>query len=773
MKQPILKNMLIRLAIYISVVWSIPATILQAADKPTLFVEAEAFSDRGGWNVDTQFIPNMGSAYLIAHGLGESVENASTEIEFPTTGKYNVYVRTKDWVAPWNAPGTPGKFKLLINSIPLATTFGTTGAEWHWQPGGTVEITQKKTKIALKDLTGFAGRCDAIVFTQSSTPPPNDDQTLFDYRHKHLGLPKTPPVKSGYDLVVIGGGYSGLGAAISAARQGLKVALIQDRAVLGGNGSSEVHVWAKGKTTRGKYPHLGEIIGEFSDYSRDSPGLNEEFVDDLKEQVVRAEKNIDLYLNHFAFRTLTKENKIQAVDAVDTTTGHFIRFEGAFFCDATGHGTIGAHAGAKFQMTLKGHMGTSNMWTWEFTNKTVAWPETPWALPLKIGDFPKQHLSRGPYKKFYKAEWFWESGFDKHPIDDLELIRDWNLRANYGAFSALKHGKEKEKHANAKLLWMSFVGGTRESRRLEGDIILTGDDVVAKKEFPDGCVPTTWSIDLHYPKPRFAKGVAKDNPFIAVAVHGKGVDRTNGYPVPYRCFYSKNISNLFMAGRCISVDREALGTIRVMRTCGMIGEVVGKAAYLATIHKTDPRGVYQKHLPALIELMEQPGRARRDSLTSELTIPDAPPVPRPEQNSTRDLNAAKMKGIVIDNLSAKLNGNWKVSKNLTPYINGGYAYCTEGGSATFPIRVKKSGSYEVRIYWHTHTSRTSTAKATVTHQDGKSEFILDQTKSPSANKPYRVLGTFKFNDVLPATVQLEGTATGTLAVDAIQLIPSS
>ncbi len=135
----------------------------------------------------------------------------------------------------------------------------------------------------------------------------------------------------------------------------------------------------------------------------------------------------------------------------------------------------------------------------------------------------------------------------------------------------------RDKHQTAILTWVAYIGGPRESRRLMGDVVLTEEDIVAKRDFPDGCVPSTWSIDLHYPKEQYAAKFA-DNPFISKAVHGKGVDRSYGYPVPYRCFYSRNIDNLFMAGRCISVTHEALGTVRVMKTCGMMGEVVGKAA---------------------------------------------------------------------------------------------------------------------------------------------------------------------------------------------------
>src|SRR6185503_7727932 len=172
---------------------------------------------------------------------------------------------------------------------------------------------------------------------------------------------------------------------------------------------------------------------------------------------------------------------------------------------------------------------------------------------------------------------------------------------------------------NAALKWVAFVGGPRESRLLDGDVILSRDDIVSGREYPDGCVATTWDIDLHYPKEQYAKKFP-ENPFISRAEFGAGVDKREGYPVPYRCFYSTNVPNLFMAGRCVSVTHEALGTIRVMRTCGMMGEVVGKAAYIAVKRQTTPRGVYQSYLEELKDLWRQPGAARRESLDAPLVV---------------------------------------------------------------------------------------------------------------------------------------------------------
>ncbi len=146
-----------------------------AAAKDVL-VEAESFTDTGGWNLDTQFIREMGSPYMLAHGLGSPVADATTTVEFAETGIYHVFVRTKDWVARWKAEGQPGRFQVLIDGQPLTETFGTTGVEWDWQSGGTLEIAQKSVTLSLHDLTGFDGRCDAIFFTKSDALPPNDKQ---------------------------------------------------------------------------------------------------------------------------------------------------------------------------------------------------------------------------------------------------------------------------------------------------------------------------------------------------------------------------------------------------------------------------------------------------------------------------------------------------------------------------------------------------------------------------------------------------------------------
>jgi hypothetical protein len=741
----------------------IVALLSVTASAAEIFVEAESFADRGGWKLDTQFIQQMGSPYLLAHGLGRPVDNATTTCDVLQAGTYRVWVRTFDWVARWDAKPSPGTFQLLIDGKPLETEFGTKGKTWSWHDGGTVTLPQGSINLALKDLTGFDGRCDCIYLTTDlETTPPPADEVLSQWRRRQLGLPEAPQTRGPYDLVVIGGGYAGMGAAISAARMGCRVALVQDRPVLGGNGSSEVRVWAQGNIRRGKFPRIGEIIEEFADKATKSPGTYEEFGDAQKEAVVRAEPNIDLMLNHHAFGVEMKDNLLQAVLALDTRSGSEVRIIGDYFSDCTGHGWIGAWAQAAWEMTPEGRMGMSNMWAWDEGDKPVEFPETPWALDLSMEDFP--------YPRDHHGQWFWESGFDKDAIGDAEGIRDWNLRAVYGAFNAMKNRDGAADHRTAFLTWIAYVGGPRESRRLIGDVVLTQEDIVTKRDFPDGCVPSTWSIDLHYPKQQYAEKFP-DNPFISIAVHNREVDRLYGYPVPYRCFYSRNIDNLFMAGRCISVTHEALGTTRVMKTCGMMGEVVGKAASLCAIHDCKPRDVYEDHLDELLELLRLPGKARRSTPSAPLVIPDdALPLAGPYGPPT-GMDPAKLNGIVVDDDDAEIKGSWTEGNGLKNYVGFGYKYASprSNSEATFNLKVPKSGRYAVQLFTQPHANRATNTPVTIRSGDTTTSHSLNQQRAYENDAATVSELDLDAGQEISVTVRTSG-ADGTVHVDAVRLL---
>lgn len=732
---------------------------LRAAD---VFVEAEAFESHGGWSLDTQFIQQMGSPYLLAHGLGQPVEDAVTSVSIPEAGNYKVWVRTYDWVARWNATPAPGQFQVLLNDKPLDETFGTTGSSWSWHDGGEVELDAGQLEIRLHDLTGFDGRVDCVYLTTDlDAVPPPADKVLSDWRREQLGLTSESMQKGPYDLVVVGGGYAGMASAISAARMGCKVALIQDRPVLGGNGSSEVRVWAMGLIRRGKFPRVGEIVEEFADRATKSPGTEEEFGDELKERIVRAEGNIDLLLNHHAYGVEMQGNKIAAVKAFDTRSGADLTISGKYFSDCTGHGWIGQWAGASYDMTAEGRMGMSNMWRWDEAEKKVSFPETPWALDLKMEDFP--------YPRDNHGQWFWESGFDINPIQDAEAIRDWNLRAVYGAFNAMKNRDGADEHQKAYLSWVAFIGGPRESRRLLGDVVLTQDDIVEKRDFPDGCVPSTWSIDLHYPKKQYAQKYP-DNPFISIAVHDNRVDRMFGYPVPYRCFYSRNIDNLFMAGRCISVTHEALGTVRVMKTCGMMGEVVGKAASICAAKDCSPRDVYEQHLDELLSLLKLPGVARKSTPSSEVILPENVPAIAGPWGPATGLNPDQLGGVVVDDRSASLEGSWTEGTGLKGYVGWGYRYASPNSNATarFTLTAPSTGKYKIKLYSLKHENRGTKVPVIVDIGVDRTEFQLNQRDNPEATFD---LGQFSLVEDQEVNVVIyTEDAGGIVHIDAVQLV---
>jgi hypothetical protein len=614
-----------------------------------LFLEAEGFDDFGGWELDQQSMDQMGSPYLLAHGLGVPVEDAVVQATFPSAGKYRVWVRTRDWVAPWNAPGAPGKFQLLLDGKPLKETFGTKNAEWHWHDGGVVEVGTK-AELALHDLTGFEGRCEAVLFCKDiHFEPTNDVAALETFRRKLLGLPEQPEDGGHYDLVVVGGGLSGTCTALSAARQGLSVALIQDRPVLGGNGSSEVRVWPEGHTNKQPFTHIGDIVTEILPPIDKKTAKNKwfktmngttasNFDDERKMGTVQAEPRITLLMGHRAIETETKNQRISSIVIESTRTAERKRVSGSLFADCTGDAKLGYQAGADYEYQFSTDsplMGSTNLFSvmdasqeeqvfrCECKDKSALmsqyqegeyeqpFPRCPWALDLSDKPFPGRKGAQAKDKvedlEKFANHWYWESGFVKDQVNDIERIRDHNLRAIFGAWDALKNVDGLYK--NFRLGWVAFIAGKRESRRLMGDVVLDGKHFKDQHDWADKAYPCSWHIDLHFPEKKYQEGFEGDE-FISDFTRGKEYSYGGLYWAPYRTLYSRNIDNLFMAGRNISVTKTGLGPVRVMRTCGMMGEVVGKAASICIKKDTTPRGVYENHLGQLHQLMANPGSMR-------------------------------------------------------------------------------------------------------------------------------------------------------------------
>ena len=578
---------------------------LKAAD---LFVEAENFSNKGGWVVDQQFMDLMGSPYLLAHGMGVPVDDAYTEVTFPEKGEYYVYVRTYNWTSPWKKGEGPGKFSLSVGGKKMTSPLGTEGSAWMWQIAGKVLVKNLKTVIKLHDLTGFDGRCDAIYFTtEEGKVPPSDMKELEAFRRKALGLPDESPVAGQYDLVVVGAGIAGMSAAVSAARLGCKVALINDRPVVGGNNSSEIRVHLGGRIEEGTYKELGGLQKEFGPEKGGNAQPAEYYEDQKKLDWLANEKNVTLFLNYRAIKVTKDGDKIISVTAKHIENGKELKFEAPLFSDCTGDGTVGYLAGADYRMGREGRdefgesiapekadkmtMGSSVQWYSIDNKKSSPFPDFSYGV-----EFNDKNC-----EKVMMGEWTWETGMNYDQINDFERIRDYGMLVVYSNWSYLKNRmKENDQYRNRKLGWVAYVAGKRESRRLMGDYILKEDDITKNVTHEDASFATTWSIDLHWQDPQNSEHFP-GNEFKAVTKH----ILIHPYPVPYRCLYSRNVDNLFMAGRNISVTHVALGTVRVMRTTGMMGEVVGMAASLCKKYGTTPRGVYRSHLDDLKELMKE------------------------------------------------------------------------------------------------------------------------------------------------------------------------
>ena len=559
----------------------------------TIFVEAEGFKDLGGWSLDTQHMEMMGSPYLLAHGLGTPVADAQTEISVAEAGAYSLWVRTRNWTAPWSSAAA-GRFKVAVNGRILETVFGEGSGEWRWvKAADKVQLPAGVSKLAIRDLTGFDGRIDALCLKSDDGEPVRPEVSVATTER--------------YDLVVCGGGIAGICAAVSAARQGLTVALVQDRPVLGGNNSSEVRVWLGGHIHIGQYPHLGNIVGEIGPAGGGNARSAGFFEDDRKLKVVQAEKNITLCLGVKVMSVEKNGTSIAAVIGWDVRSGLRRRFEAPLFVDATGDGAVGFLAGADYRQGRESRaetgerlapekgdglqMGASCQWRAVETGKPCTFPSEPWML--KFDDKTVTAEMRG--------DWDWETGLNRDQVKEAEYIRDYGLLVAYSNWSFVKNGcRAKSDFATKRLAWLAYVAGKRESRRLLGDVILSSDDVLESKPYPDGTCSASWSIDLHYPK------TEADTGFKGESFRSKcKQDKIVMYPIPYRCFYSRNVSNLFMAGRDISVTHAALGTVRVMRTTGMIGEVVGLAAAVCHAHACNPREVYAKYFAELKEKMSK------------------------------------------------------------------------------------------------------------------------------------------------------------------------
>ncbi len=568
----------------------------------TVLAEAEDFAEKGGWLVDQQFVEQVGSPYLLAHGLGNPVDNAVTNVNVSTTGTYRVWVRTKNWVpGEWDPPG---RFRVRVDGRMVDAEFGI-GPGWHWQEGGLIDLTAGAVRLELVDITGFDARCDAVLLTTDmNLEPPNSEPGLREFRNSLLGYPARPPLEGRFDVVVVGGGIAGCAAALAASRRGLRTALVHDRPVPGGNASGEVRVHTEGIHGRG-----GDILNQI-DTVHWPNGSVLALEDDRKRHcAMTSAENVTLYLGWRAFDAIAPNNRIESVYARNIKSGKELAFQAPYFIDTTGDGWIGYWAGAEYaygrescdtyeeawpehgdlwspQEPDNRVMGSSLLFGSCDSGSPEAFPDVPWAQPV-AGD-----------NSALNGEWYWEySRNNMHQVDDAEEIRDHLLRAIYGAFA---NAKKNGGNPNHHLDFVGYILGKRESRRFRGDYTYTMEDMTSGRQFPDAVVEETRDIDVHYSRQYADTAYPYD--YITSALFYK----VEKYYIPYRCLYSRKIQNLFMAGRCFSCSHVGLGGPRVMNTCGQMGIAAGLAASLCNKHDVDPRDIYTDHLDELLTLVNRP-----------------------------------------------------------------------------------------------------------------------------------------------------------------------
>lgn len=411
------------------------------------------------------------------------------------------------------------------------------------------------------------------------------------------------------DLCVIGGGMSGMAAAISAAREGLDVILMHERPMLGGNASSEIRMWicgAQGENNR--ETGLLEEIALENIYR--NPTKNFHIWDTVLYDFVRREKNIRLLLNcacmdaQWESGTFPhgRDRKITSVTGYQMTTQRFYRVEAKFFSDCSGDSILAPLTGAEFRLGREAAsefgeissaetadrktMGMSCMIQGRETTQNVTYIPPEWAAKLTDKHFEHRMPNMSsPSENF----WYLELGGNRDSIGDTEQLRDelvalaagtWDFVKNSGHFPTEKWDLD----------FLGFLPGKRESRRMMGQYMITQRDISDNRVFEDEVAYGGWPLDDHFPDGFYHRGHPNT-----------GYTTPAPYSLPYRALYSKNVDNLFFAGRNISATHMAMSSTRVMATCALLGEAVGKAASIAVRENMTPHDVYLSRINTLQE----------------------------------------------------------------------------------------------------------------------------------------------------------------------------
>lgn len=405
-------------------------------------------------------------------------------------------------------------------------------------------------------------------------------------------------------MVIVGGGLAGTCCAITAARAGLNVVLVQDRPVLGGNSSSEVRLWVLGATSHmgnnNRWAREGGVIDEIlvENLYRNPEG-NAVIFDTVLLDKVTSEPGITLLLNTAVFEIHKSDDEtISSVTAFCSQNSTMYGLSAPLFCDASGDGVIGFLAGAAFRMGAESREEFDEKFApsqeyGELLGHSLYFYSKDTGRPVNFvaPDYALNDIEKIPrFRKFNTRDhgcnlWWLEYGGRLDTVHETETIK-WELwKVVYGAWNYIKNSGNFPEATNLTLEWVGAIPGKRESRRFEGDYILNQRDLVEMHTFDDAVAFGGWSIDLHP-----ADGVFSEKPGCN-QWHSKGI-----YQIPYRCYYSKNIGNLFLAGRIISATHVAFGSSRVMATGAYGGQAVGMAAAVCKKNNVKPREILERGL---------------------------------------------------------------------------------------------------------------------------------------------------------------------------------
>ena len=434
-----------------------------------------------------------------------------------------------------------------------------------------------------------------------------------------------------YDVVVIGGGMSGICAALAAARHGARTALVHDRHVLGGNASSEIRMHICGASENLAKPDLEES-GILHEIMLDNKSRNDYYNFSIWDMVlfstVKRQKNLTVYLSTaMESCEMGEGSTIRSIDAYQLTTETHWKISGKVFIDCTGNATLGYYAEAEFRTGSEGRdefgepdapgqpnkerMGNTLLFKAVDRGHPVAFKKPDFARTfteeeLKYRTHSAVHGAqiKGEVDKVYVRMtsfstssvdygywWIELPGETDDIIDEYEQIRDELVSCIYGIWDHLKNGGDHGAE-NYDLEWVGMLPGSREGRRLIGDYILNENDILSNRQFEDAVAYGGWPMDIHT-----AKGLYDFDELPSRVISFDGA-----YTIPYRSYYSKNISNLMMAGRDISASKMAMGSTRVMGTCAVGGQAVGTAAALCIKYDCDPRGA-QEHMRELQQML--------------------------------------------------------------------------------------------------------------------------------------------------------------------------